>query len=383
MKPIKVRRVNKLTGVLILLLAASAGGLSFGGEKNGPEGPAHRLQLEFMGVADKVGPAVVSIITTDVRRATFEEHVLHEYLGIHPRGMLRRGYGSGVIFDPEGYVLTNYHVVSHAREVRVRLPDGRTFKAEVTGFDEESDLAVLNIGPGSFPHAPLGDSSELTIGQWVVAAGNPFGLVADNPQPSITVGVVSALNRRVTAPHGVREQEYTGMIQTDAAINPGNSGGPLIGLTGKVLGINTAIYSHTGGFMGVGFAIPINRARAVLDDLKQGKEIKRGWVGTWVKPVDWNAYKTYRPPDRRGALVTRVEPASPAARAGLKEQDIIRVFNRQPIIDHQDLSDAVRFTRVGSIIEVTIWREGEERVLNLKVGELPAGRRRMQLRDRT
>ncbi len=383
MKPRKARRANNLIPVLILLLATPAAARVFGEEKNDPEGPAHRLQLEFMRVAEEVGPAVVSIITTDVRRTTFEEDVMREYLGVHPRSMLRRGYGSGVIIEPKGHILTNYHVVAQAREVRVRLPDGRTFKAEVTGSDAESDLAMLYIGAGNFPHAPLGDSSELAIGQWVVASGNPFGLVADNPQPAITVGVVSALNRRVTAEQAGREQGYTGMIQTDAAINPGNSGGPLINLDGKVIGINTAIYTSTGGFMGVGFAIPINRAKAMLEDLKKGNDIKRGWVGTWVKRVDWDAYQTYSPPDRRGALVARIEPASPAARAGLKKDDIIRTFNHQPIIDHQDLSDAVRFTRVGTEVEVTVWREGEKRVLKIKVGEIPPGRGRVQIRDRT
>ncbi len=327
------------------------------------ESPAERLEEEFVAVGEKVGPAVVTIITTAVWRDPETDEFLRYFFGIPGRSYAEEGLGSGVIIDPKGYILTNQHVLDHAREILVRLPDGREFPAVLTGADETYDLAVIKIEARDLPAAPLGDSDRVRIGQWAIAIGNPFGAVVDNPQPTLTVGVVSALDRRIRAPRSRAPEYYEGLIQTDAAINPGNSGGPLTNLKGEVIGINTAIFSTSGGYQGIGFAIPINRAKAILDDLKSGREVVRGWLGVWVQPVTEAMRSSFASPDLQGALVHRVEPGSPAEKAGIIPGDIIRAFNGSPVLEPADLVGKIKYARAGANAEIEILRNGKSQTI--------------------
>jgi serine protease Do len=325
------------------------------------ESPAKTLETEFVAVGEKVGPAVVTIITTAVWRDPETDEFLRYFFGVPGRSYAQEGLGSGVIIDPAGYILTNQHVIDNAQEILVRLPDGREFPASLTGADETYDLAVIKIEASDLPAAPLGDSDRVKIGQWAIAIGNPFGAVVDNPQPSLTVGVVSALERRIRSPRARAPECYEGLIQTDAAINPGNSGGPLTNLKGEVIGINTAIFSTSGGYQGVGFAIPINRAKAILEDLKNGREVVRGWLGVWVQPVTEAMRSSFASPDLQGALVHRVEAGSPAETAGIIPGDIIRSFNGAPVLAPSDLVGKIKYARAGMTAEIEVLRDGKIR----------------------
>ncbi|HDN85752.1 MAG TPA: trypsin-like serine protease, partial [Candidatus Omnitrophica bacterium] len=254
------------------------------------------LEEATIKVAEKVGKAVVSISTVvrkKMGRWEFEppfedeffRRFFEEFFGEFPRERKEIGLGSGVIIDKDGYILTNEHVIQGAEEIKVRLPDGREFKAEVKGVDKRSDLAVIKINAHNLPVAELGDSDNLKIGQWVVAIGNPFGFAIESPQPTVTVGVISALHRYLPR-IGKRERFYDDLIQTDAAINPGNSGGPLVDLNGKVIGINVAIITTSGGYEGIGFAIPINRAKRILGKLIRGEKILYGWLGITIQDLN-------------------------------------------------------------------------------------------------
>lgn len=266
--------------------------------------------------------------------------------------------GSGFIISPNGIVVTNNHVIDNADEISVTLSDGREFKANIRGVDRETDIAVLQLeAPGvRFPAVQFGDSSKARVGDWVIAIGNPFGLGG-----TVTVGIVSARNRDIDA------GDFDDFIQTDAAINRGNSGGPLFDTTGRVIGINTAIYSQSGGSVGVGFAVPAELADLVVEQLLQYGETRRGWLGVSIQEVTAKMAADLGFDRPRGAVVTVVRPGSPAANAGVKQNDIILEFNRRPVNTVRDLTRAVAETPVGSTAQLVLLRNKQRMNLAVKL----------------
>jgi serine protease Do len=270
--------------------------------------------------------------------------------------------GSGVIIDPSGIILTNNHVVAGGGKLTVKLHDGREFVATDVKTDPHTDVAVIRINAnGSLPFASLGDSDKMKIGDWVLALGQPFGL-----ENTVTAGIVSAKGRAIGM---MRHEEF---IQTDAAINPGNSGGPLVNLQGEVIGINTAISSRSGGFEGIGFAVPVNVAKWVGDQLVKDGKVQRAYLGVGIQPVDQDLADQLGVKTPGGALITDVQPDSPAAAAGIKSQDVIVEFNGTPIADHRQLSAVVSRTAVGKSVPVKVVRDGKEVKLSVTVKPQPA-----------
>jgi serine protease Do len=278
-----------------------------------------------------------------------------------PGAAPRRGLGSGFIIDAKGLILTNNHVVENADRITVRLSDESEFDAKVIGRDPKTDLAVIQItgGKGNFPVAKLGNSKNLRVGEWVVAMGSPFGL--DN---TLTAGVVSAKDRQIGAGN------YDSFIQTDASINPGNSGGPLVNLRGEVVGINTAIFSRSGGNMGIGFAIPIDLAKEILPDLIKTGKVTRGWLGVSIQRVTPELAESLGLDKSRGALVSSVSEGSPAGQAGIQTGDVIVEYDGKPIQDSSQLPLLVARTPVGKSVETVVIREKKRVPLTIKVGEL-------------
>jgi serine protease Do len=357
---------------------------------------AESLQLAFVQIAETVGPAVVSISTEQIEQVQryFRVHpffgsgpepfedFFREFFGEVPSAgpnqeFRRFGLGSGVIIDDSGLILTNEHVVADADKIAVTLADGREFSGEVKGKDPRSDLAVIKIDAKKLPVAKLGDSDVLKAGQWAVALGNPFGMVgpagseALGTEPTLTVGVISALHRRL--PRVARaDRDYTDLVQTDAAINPGNSGGPLLNLHGEVIGINVAILTSSRGFEGVGFAIPVNRAKSVLDALIEGRKVLYGWLGIQIQDITADVGDYYGLEDRQGVLVYQVLPDSPAQQSGFVDGDIVKTFNGEPVKNARDLVSAVGRAKVGSKVPAEILREGKRMTLEVEVGERPS-----------
>lgn len=280
-----------------------------------------------------------------------------------PGGPVERGVslGSGFIISPDGYVLTNRHVVDGADQVTVRLSDRREFKAKVVGSDEQSDVALLKINATGLPALRLGDSNQLKPGQWAVAIGSPFGL-----DHSVTAGIISAVGRA----NPYADQRYVPFIQTDVAINRGNSGGPLLNTRGEVVGINSQIFSNSGGYMGVSFAIPIDIAMSAVKQLKATGKVQRGQIGVRVQEVTAENAKGLKLPDSRGALVADVEPGSPAAKAGIEPMDVIRSFNGVPINDSSDLPPLVGAQAPGSRATIGVFRDGKTRDMTITLGQL-------------
>ncbi len=270
--------------------------------------------------------------------------------------------GSGVIIDASGIILTNNHVVAGGGKLTVKLHDGREFVATDVKTDPHTDVAVIRIkAEGSLPFAPLGDSDKMKIGDWVLALGQPFGL-----ENTVTAGIVSAKGRAIGM---MRHEEF---IQTDAAINPGNSGGPLVNLQGEVIGINTAISSRSGGFEGIGFAVPVNVAKWVGDQLVKDGKVQRAYLGVGIQPVDQDLADQLGVKTPGGALITDVQPDSPAAAGGIKSQDVIVEFNGTHIADHRQLSAVVSRTAVGKSVPVKVVRDGKEVKLSVTVKPQPA-----------
>jgi serine protease Do len=282
----------------------------------------------------------------------------------------RMGLGSGVIIDDKGYILTNEHVIKGASEIKVKLSDGREFDAKVQGIDPRSDLAVVKIEAEDLSAAKLGDSSRLRTGQWVLAVGDPFGFAIENPEPTVTIGVVSAL-RRYLPGLGKRERGYSDLIQTDAAINPGNSGGPLVNLKGEVIGINTAIITTTGGYQGLGFAVPINKAKRVVERLIKGEKVLYGWLGVNIQDLNDDLRNYFAIKETRGVIVLKVYQNSPAARAGLKEGDLILAFNNQPVRASRDLINMVANSEVGDSAAIDIVRGRKKITADVVIGASP------------
>ncbi|HBP17220.1 MAG TPA: serine protease [Planctomycetes bacterium] len=276
----------------------------------------------------------------------------------------QQGQGSGFIVGADGTILTNHHVVGDADKIRVKLPDGRSFEAEVVGTDPQTDVAVIKLKGkvSGLPALALGDSDRLRVGEWVVAVGNPFGL-----SQTVTVGVVSAKGRS-----RVGIVDYEDFIQTDAAINPGNSGGPLVNLRGEVVGINTAIFSRSGGYQGIGFAIPIKLAGKIRKQLEANGKVTRGYLGVLIQDLTPELAQSFGITARRGVVVSEVTPDSPAAKAGLQVGDVIRKLDGREATDVGWLRNAVSMTAPGSRVKLTVLRDGAERELTVELGTLPA-----------
>ena len=271
-----------------------------------------------------------------------------------------KSLGSGFIISTDGFVITNNHVVKDADEVIVRLSDRREFKAKIIGTDAYSDIALLKIDADDLPVVKIGDSNKLKVGEWVLAIGSPFGF-----EHTVTAGIVSAKGRSLPS------ENYVPFIQTDVAINPGNSGGPLFNLDGEVVGVNSQIFSRTGGFMGLSFAVPITMAMDVIDQIQKKGHVTRGWLGVLIQDVTRELAESFGMKQPSGALVAKVLDDSPAEKAGFKAGDIILSFDGNSIPRSADLPPVVGRSEVGKEYKVVVLRDGKRKVLNVKIGELP------------
>ena len=331
---------------------------------------------DFTALVKKEAPAVVNISTVTRRERSQQSQLdqLPEMFrrffdefggpggpggGPAPRSETE-SLGSGFIISSDGYVLTNYHVVGEADEIVVRLQDRRELDAELIGSDPQSDLALIKVDASDLPVVDIGSSDDLQVGEWVLAIGAPFGF-----DSSVTAGIVSAKGRSLPT------DNYVPFIQTDVAINPGNSGGPLFNLKGQVVGINSQIVSRSGGYMGLSFAIPIDLAMDVVDQLKENGEVSRGWLGVLIQEVDRDLAESFGLDKPMGALVAQVQPGSPASKAGLQAGDVIIGFNGKEIQRSAQLPKWVGALKAGTEADMTVVRDGDEQTLTVTVGELP------------
>lgn len=326
-----------------------------------PEGAAPVVSglPDFSALAEALAPSVVNISTesdeTDDAERRMSENPFESFQGP------RRSLGSGFVFDAEGYIITNAHVVEDATKIVVRLHDEREVEAKVVGSDAKTDIAVIKLeGAENLVPVSLGDSDSLKVGEWVFAIGNPFGL-----DHTLTAGIVSAKGRRIS-----RRNPYDDFIQTDAAINPGNSGGPLVNLAGQVIGINSAIFSQGGGNIGIGFAIPINMARDIVPQLQKTGHVTRGWLGVKIQPVDADIAKSLGLDEPVGALVAEVFADSPASAAGVQVGDVIVAFDGTDVEKSADLPALVAGTPVGKSAELVVLRAGSKVSLTVDVAKL-------------
>ncbi len=315
---------------------------------------------------ERVAPAVVSVQTETVERVPVDPFEMMFGGGGGARQRARAGIGSGFIIEANGVVVTNAHVVAGASTITVALQNGTTYPATLVGQDDQNDLAVLRVEAKGLPIAPIGTSSDLLIGEWTIAIGNPFGFVLGNSEPSVSVGVISAVGRNITA--GAEGGMYLDMVQTDAAINPGNSGGPLINANGEVIGVNSSIYSPSGGSVGLGFAIPIDRTMRIVDDLLTHGRVREPWVGIQLQmsPVS-NAREAVR----SLPIVRRTTSGSPADRAGVREGDVIVRVGNKPVRNPFDWQARLLEVRVGDVLPLTVRRGDREEVLQLTVADVP------------
>lgn len=332
---------------------------------------------DFSELAEKQGPAVVNISTTHVIRGHsqmtpfpfdesdpafefFKRFVPRNPGGGMPRDFENKSLGSGFIISGDGYILTNAHVVDGADEVTVRLTDKREFKAKTIGADKRTDVALLKINATGLPLVKFGDPAQLKVGEWVVAIGSPFGF--DN---SVTAGIVSAKGRSLP------QENYVPFIQTDVAINPGNSGGPLFNMRGEVVGINSQIYSRSGGYMGVSFAIPIDVAMEIQNQLRASGKVSRGRLGVVIQEVSKELAESLGLAKPMGAVVNSVEKGGPAEKAGIEAGDVILKFDGKTISSSADLPRMVGITRPGTRSMVQLWRKGATQEIGVVIGEVP------------
>lgn len=323
--------------------------------------PATSAPPAAVGPSGTYLPSVTDAVEA-VRPAVVAVSVRSQSLDFFLQPVPQQGAGTGVIFDPKGYILTNNHVIEDARQIKVSLADGRTFDAELIGRDPPTDLAVIKIAGGSLPVATFGDSQRLKLGEWVIAIGNALSLEGG---PTVTVGVVSAMGRSIDGGSGTLHD----LIQTDAAINPGNSGGPLLNLAGQVVGINTAIIQ---GASGIGFAISIHSARPVIDDLLTKGRVIRPWMGVSIQTLSAAAASQLRLDAKEGVLVRAISANGPAARAGLKVGDVILSVEGNKMTTAQGLIDYVKTRKPGDVLSVVIKRGTAEQTLSLTLAETPA-----------
>lgn len=329
-------------------------------------------------LVDEVAPAVVNISTTgtvEMERSPMMQHPFFRRffdmprMPRQPRQQQRQVHslGSGVIVNAEeGYILTNHHVVANADEITVRLQDDREFQAEVIGSDPQTDIALIQIDAKNLKDIPLGNSDKLQVGDFVLAIGNPFGL-----DHTVTSGVVSGLGRTLRG--GGVSNRLQNFIQTDASINPGNSGGALVNLKGELVGINTAILSRSGGNIGIGFAVPINMARQVMEQLIEHGEVRRGMLGVRIQNLTPDMAEAFEVERGEGALVAQVVPGSAADEAGIQQGDVVVSANGEPIRDANDLANAIGLLEIGDNVTLEIVRDGELMTIEAKVGQPTAG----------
>ncbi|MDA8163479.1 MAG: Do family serine endopeptidase [Desulfobacteraceae bacterium] len=380
-----------LLAAVLVLSVAGPGGCSDGGQPAGgkeyPPPPAisqpagGQMANQNVGVnlvtgieqvAQRTIPAVVHIEVTERREIPQpflpfmnDPFFRHFFGNPEPPGKMEqeiKGIGTGMLMDAQGHILTNYHVAGGATKINVLLADGRTFSASLVGGDPKTDLAVIQIkASGNLPQVTFGDSNKVQVGQWVVAIGHPQGF-----NQTVTQGIISAKHRS-----GITEPtSYEDFLQTDAAINPGNSGGPLLDLRGEVIGVNTAIASTTGGFQGIGFAIPSNMALHVAKQILQFGEVKRGWLGVSVQDVTADLAKALGLKQVRGALVADVMPNSPASRAGIEKGDVIVTYRGQEMADASALRNAVATTPIGEQVKIDLLRNGQRQEVTATIGNL-------------
>ncbi len=384
-----------IVGALIAAGVIGTGAAAFRGHIEAPMSSAIANPVSFAGVATpaatpgatslplngfsdlvkRVGPAVVNVSVNSMRKASAQENnnIPEEFREFFrgfggknmpnfpnmPRGDVpMRGQGSGFIVSGDGYILTNAHVVDGAETVNIRLTDRREFRAKVVGIDKTTDVAVLKIDAKSLPFVRLGKSADANVGEWVVAIGSPFGF-----ENTVTAGIVSAKSRSLP------DANYTPFIQTDVAVNPGNSGGPLFNLAGEVIGINSQIYSRSGGFQGISFAIPIEVALNVKDQLVKTGKVTRGRLGVTVQEVNATLAESFNLDRPRGALVSAIDPGSPAEKAGLQVGDIILKFGGSVIERSSDLPMLVADTAPGKSSSIEVWRKGSTKAMNVATYE--------------
>jgi serine protease Do len=329
---------------------------------------------DFTELVEKQGPAVVNVSTTSNGRNARsgprvpnvpEDDPFYEFFrrfmppNPGPREFESQSLGSGFIISPDGYVLTNAHVIEAADEITVKLNDKREFKAKLIGTDRKTDIALLKIEASGLPTVRVGDPSKLKVGEWVVAIGSPFGF-----ESTVTAGIVSAKGRSLP------QENFVPFIQTDVAVNPGNSGGPLFNLKGEVVGINSQIYSRTGGFMGLSFAIPIDVAMDIQQQLRTSGKVSRGRIGVGIQPVTKEMAESFGLPKPAGALVNAVEAGSPAEKAGVQVSDVILRFDGKPVGSADELVRLVGNTKPGAKVQIQVWRAKATRDLTITIGEM-------------
>jgi serine protease Do len=374
---------NKIVIVTaVLLVGFLLGGISFyflgkiTGSQKGyipftPNVPKQIIEAgrAFSEIASSVSPSVVNISTTKVVRRDaepFSEDPFFELFNPFrdfkmPKKWKEQSLGSGVIVSADGYIITNNHVVEQSDEIRVTLFDKRSFKAKLIGADSKTDVAIVKIEADNLNAMKWGDSDKLQVGEFVLAIGNPYGL-----SHTVTMGIISAVGRA-----NVGIADYEDFIQTDAAINPGNSGGPLVDIKGELIGINTAIFSRSGGYQGIGFAVPSNMARLVMDQLVQKGKITRGWLGVTIQELTPELSQKFGIKNSKGALVGDIAKGSPAEKAGLKRGDVILEFNGKNVQDVGNLRNMVAQSKVGSEVPVLIRRGDKEYSVKVTIAELP------------
>jgi serine protease Do len=387
-------KARTLVGALVVAGIVGTGAAAWRGQIEAPFSQAHANPMAVAGVAApaanpaatslplngftelvaKAGPAVVNVSVEGTTKTAVEGpdagnmdpddpfyQFFKQFRGQMPRGQQNvpmRGLGSGFIVSPDGYILTNAHVVDHASHVTVRLTDRREFTAKVVGSDKASDVALLKIDASNLPVVKIGSSREAKVGEWVVAIGSPYGF-----ENSVTAGIVSAKSRSLP------DATYVPFIQTDVAVNPGNSGGPLFNLAGEVIGINSQIYSRSGGYQGLSFAIPVEIAMKVKDQLVKTGHVTRGHLGVVVQEVNATLASSFGLDRPRGALVASVDEDSPAAKGGLEVGDIILKYDNQPIDRSSDLPLLVADEAPGKSAPVEVWRKGGAKMLSVATGK--------------
>jgi len=328
---------------------------------------------DFTKLVEAQGAAVVNVSTSQTVKSSPQQSPVPEDDPFYdffrrfgppqgPREYESRSLGSGFIISADGFILTNSHVVAAADDITVKLNDKREYKAKLIGFDKRTDVAVVKIEANNLPHVTIGDPDALRVGEWVLAIGSPFGF-----ENTVTAGIISAKGRSLP------QENYVPFIQTDVAINPGNSGGPLFNMKGEVIGINSQIYSRTGGFMGLSFAIPIDVAMGIADQLRTTGRVRRGRIGVVIQEVTRELAESFGLSNPQGALVNSVEKGGPADKAGIEASDVILKFDGKQVEGSGDLPRIVGQTKPGSRVMVVVWRKGKSKGIAVVVGEIDEG----------